>query len=128
MREQLISFGPIFSNFNQIAKLKKELYKIKNGELKQSRIDCFEASKEMLQLLKITFEDIVGEIFTEIEIFKPSENYPPHIDGNGISFFIGLESGKFLIESTEYQISPFVLYKFDDRKLHNSNFCSIMLK
>jgi hypothetical protein len=67
-------------------------------------------------------------MFESMEVFYPKENYPDHIDGGGTSYFIALEDGVFKIEGVTYNISPFVLYAFEDSKPHNSNMCAIMLK
>lgn len=127
----LISYGSISKDFKVIAHLSKLLKKIKNNEIEQHRVDCYS-----IDSLSEYVKNIVNEKFIEnnlkipqnIEVFYPSENYPSHIDEGGISYFIGLENGNFLIENILYPIVPFVLYSFDDSKLHNTDFGAIMLK
>lgn len=122
----LASYGAVSKNFAIMAKLKKELQKVKAGLTPQHRVDCYNITdilclREKFLNLKIKFPE-------NVEIFYPSENYPPHSDGGGISYFIPLESGNFYIDGISYPVVPFVLYSFDDGVLHNTNFCAIMLK
>jgi hypothetical protein len=123
----LISYGAVTTNFAQIAVMKRLSEKIKSSELKSgNRLDCYPT----------VFSDFYQEKFTDcdldvpnsIEVFAPSDNYPPHIDDGGTSYFIPLEKGNFSIDGISYPIVPFVLYAFEDGKLHNSDFCSIMFK
>jgi hypothetical protein len=122
----LISYGAISKDFKGIAQLKKQMFKVKNGEIEQHRVDCYKITDT--KIFETKFTDLGVEIPREIEIFYPSEKYPSHVDGGGISYFVALESGNFYIDGITYPIVPFVLYAFDDGKLHNTDFCAIMLK
>lgn len=126
MKESLISYGAITEDFVAIAKYKKYLEKIKNGSIKQHRVDCYE-TRYILEVAH-KFVALGIEVPKNVEIFWPSDNYPPHKDQGGLSYFIPLESGEFYIDNVSYPIVPFVLYAFDDGKLHNTNFAAIMLK
>lgn len=126
----LTSYGAISSDFPIIAQLSKLLKKIDRKELEEIRLDCYP-----VVLSEKTREEIVNKFVTNgidfpstQEIFKPSKNYPSHRDGGGISYFIPLEEGCFTIENVNYPIVPFVLYAFEDSKLHNTDFGAIMLK
>lgn len=122
----LNSYGAITKDFKVIAKLKKYLEKINNKQLNQTRLDCYKVEER--EVIYDLFDKLSLPVPIAIEIFKPSDNYPVHIDGGGISYFIPLESGLFFIEGVNYPIVPFVLYSFNDGMLHNSNFSSIMIK
>lgn len=122
----LTSYGMVFTDFKHIAKYRKILEKIQNGELEQTRVDCYPL--EMSDEIRGKFSSSCLALPTEIEIFCPSDNYPSHVDEGDISYFIALESGTFTIGGVDYIITPFVLYRFFDGLLHNSDFCSIMLK
>lgn len=122
----LNSYGAITKDFKVIAKLKKYLEKINNKQLNQTRLDCYKIEER--EVIYDLFDKLSLPVPIAIEIFKPSDNYPVHIDGGGISYFIPLESGLFFIEGVNYPIVPFVLYSFNDGIAHNSNFCSIMIK
>jgi len=121
----MISYGAISNNFAIIAKLSRLLEKVKDGSLIQSRHDCYELTDHFF-LTK--FDELNIERPKAIEIFYPSQQYPPHIDKGGVSYFIPLENGNFYFDGITYPIVPFVLYAFEDGIIHNSNFCSIMLK
>lgn len=127
MNEQLISYGPISNEFRVLAKYKNYLDNMINEDkVPQHRLDCYRLLINYNDILD-RFSTLSLEKPTEVEIFQPSCNYPPHIDGDGVSYFIPLEEGVFQIEGVEYVVIPFVLYCFDDRKLHNTNFTAIML-
>lgn len=126
MKEQLISYGAVCQDFKIIAQLKKQMFEIKNNKINQHRIDCYKILDT--KILNIKFDNLGIELPKNIEIFYPSDKYPPHIDEGGISYFIALESGNFYIDGITYPIVPFILYAFDDGKLHNTDFCAIMLK
>lgn len=121
-----VCFGAVTEKFSSIANLKKELNKIKTGAVAPVRVDCYPYT--IGNMIYNKFKNIGLDIPQEGEIFYPSEVYPPHIDGEGFSYFIPLESGNFTIDGVVYPIVPFVLYGFDDRKLHNTDFCAIMLR
>jgi hypothetical protein len=125
-RFRLLSYGHISTDFKVMAKLKKVMIKIKNGEIEQHRIDCYKFTDT--NLLEGKFKDLGINFPNNVEIFYPSDKYPSHIDEGGISYFIALENGEFYIDGVSYPIVPFVLYAFDDGKLHNTDFCAIMLK
>ena len=128
---ELISYGSISKDFKIMAQLTKILNKIKNKELEQSRIDCYSLNHIPLSVIVSINNKFEGKSLPlpkQMEIFYPSENYPSHTDDGGTSYFIGLESGNFIIENVSYPIVPFVLYAFEDSKLHNTNFAAIMLK
>lgn len=124
----LTSYGLIGPDFKTYAKLRKMLDKIKSGAVAQHKVDCYPCDE--LQLINTTFEKFGIRPPKNIEVFYPSERYPSHTDGpeGGESFFIPLESGDFLYDGVSYPIVPFVLYSFDDGRLHNTNFASIMIK
>ncbi len=128
----LISYGSISKDFKIMAQLTNLFNKIKFSDIKETRLDCYDISKHFSIAVKESidkkFNDIKINIPTNIEVFYPSVNYPSHVDGGGISYFIPLEEGLFLIEGVNYSIVPFVLYAFEDCKLHNTNFGAIMLK
>lgn len=128
----LISYGSVSKDFKIIAQLSKLLTKIKNGEIPQDRLDCYSVDKNISTNLKgeiyNKFKSSNLDIPTSSEVFLPSMNYPSHVDEGGTSYFIPLEEGRFLIENVSYLIVPFVLYAFEDSKLHNTNFGAIMLK
>ena len=127
----LISYGSISKDFKVIAQMSKLLKRVKNKEIEQHRVDCYTVDS-----LSTHAKNEITEKFREnnidtpknMEVFYPSENYPSHIDEGGISYFIALENGKFLIEDVSYPIVPFVLYSFEDSKPHNTDFGAIMLK
>jgi hypothetical protein len=128
---ELISYGSISKDFKVMAQLTIILNKIKNNEIEQSRVDCYSLNqlpKSALVEIDKKFNEKNLSIPKQIEIFYPSQNYPSHTDDGGTSYFIGLESGEFLIGDVNYPIVPFVLYAFEDSKLHNTNFAAIMLK
>ena len=126
---ELISYGSIAKDFKVMAQLTKLLAKVKNGEVTQNRVDCYNiTSQSILDSIIIKFKDVNLDLPISSEIFLPSTNYPSHIDEGGISYFIPLEEGKFLIGGVFYPIVPFVLYAFEDSKPHNTNFGAIMLK
>lgn len=123
----LVSYGPVSKDFKTIAGLKKQMLKVKAGEVEQHRVDCypFRVNSELINKFNEELRISLPESF---EIFYPSEKYPPHVDEGGTSYFIPLESGNFFIDGVSYPIVPFVLYGFDDGKLHNTDFCAVMLK
>lgn len=125
----LISYGSVSKDFKVMTQLKNLLTKIKQGEIKQFRLDCYPIpSKSIIESITRKFEVLEIPMFENIEVFCPSTNYPSHVDEGGTSYFIALENGFFLIENVNYPIVPFVLYSFEDSKLHNTNFGAIMLK
>ena len=123
----LISYGAITEDFKDIARLKKRLKNINNKQSNEIRLDCYSFLDDRDIICRL-FEKLKLPAPLAFEIFKPSENYPPHTDGGNTSYFIPLESGTFFIGNINYPIVPFVLYSFNDGIPHNSNFCSIMLK
>lgn len=123
----LTSYGAISNDFKVIAQLKKQLQKVKSGEIIQHRVDCYKIENINALITKFTHE-LKIDMPKNVEIFYPSDKYPAHTDEGGISYFIALESGNFYIEGVNYPIVPFVLYSFDDGRLHNTDFCAIMLK
>lgn len=125
---ELISYGSISKNFSDIAKLSNFFKKIKNKDIKQTRLDCYELNLDLHPILNRKWNDCNMKLVFNIEIFYPSQNYPDHTDNGGISYFIPLEEGIFTISNVNYPIVPFVLYSFEDSKLHNTNFGAIMLK
>ena len=128
---ELISYGSISNDFKIMAQLTKFLNKIKNGDIEQTRVDCYSLDTLNVSIIvKIyhKFKDKGLPNPQDMEVFYPIENYPSHTDDGGTSYFIGLESGNFIIENVSYPIVPFVLYAFEDSKLHNTNFAAIMLK
>lgn len=125
----LISYGSVSKDFKIMAQLTNLLSKIKQGEVKQFRLDCYAiSSKSIIESITIKFEVSGIPMFDSVEVFCPSTNYPSHIDEGGTSYFIALEKGNFLIGNVSYPIVPFVLYAFEDSKLHNTDFGAIMLK
>lgn len=124
----LISYGSISKDFKVIARLSKLLVKIKNGEVSQIRLDCFPTGGKETEEINNKFKECDLPSPKSSEVFLPSINYPSHVDEGGISYFIPLEEGKFLIENVSYPVVPFVLYAFEDSKPHNTNFGAIMLK
>lgn len=121
-----ISYGQVSKDFKTLAKLFIQLNKVKNKEVPQTKVDCYLFTG--IDLLQPKFTDINLPMPKDMEIFHPSMKYPPHTDKGGLSYFIPLESGIFSIDGVDYPVVPFVLYAFDDGKLHNTNFCAIMLK
>jgi len=124
---ELISYGAITEDFKDITKLKRYLKNINNKQSNEIRLDCYSFINDR-EIIYRLFEKLKLPVPLAFEIFKPSDNYPPHVDEGGISYFIPLESGTFFIGNINYPIVPFVLYAFNDGIPHNSNFCSIMLK
>lgn len=125
----LISYGSVSKDFKIIAQLSKLLTKIKNGEIRETRLDCYPLTSNSIAVdITKKFETEKIPVFNSVEVFLPSINYPSHVDEGGTSYFIPLEEGNFLIESVSYPIVPFVLYAFEDSKPHNTNFGAIMLK
>jgi len=124
----LISYGSVSKDFKIIARLSKLLMKIKNDEIAQIRLDCYPTGGNGLEEINAKFKDSGLGTPKSSEVFLPSINYPSHVDEGGISYFIPLEEGRFLIENVSYPIVPFVLYAFEDSKPHNTNFGAIMLK
>lgn len=128
----LISYGSISKDFKIIAQLSKLLLKIKNEGVSQNRLDCYSIHNHISDKAQNTIYDKFtrSKLTTpeSVEIFIPSVNYPSHTDEGGVSYFIPLEEGRFLIENVSYPIVPFVLYAFEDSKPHNTNFGAIMLK
>lgn len=122
----LISYGAVTERFKVMAGLIKKMKSIKNGEIEQTRVDCYEF--EYFTDLLEKFKNKGINVPKDIEIFCPSDNYPPHVDSGGTSYFIPLEKGNFYIDGINYPVVPFVLYSFDDGEPHNTDFCSIMLK
>jgi hypothetical protein len=122
----LLSYGAVSNDFKFIAQLKKVMIQVKNGDLKPHRLDCYEFTNT--KVIENKFINLELEIPRNIEIFYPSDKYPSHIDEGGVSYFIALESGNFYIDGVTYRVVPYVLYAFDDGKLHNTDFCAIMLK
>ena len=123
----LIVYGAVAEDFKTIAYLKNQMTKIKDGLIKKHRLDCYNLEKipgEIVSKLK----DCKINLTQDFEVFLPSEKYPPHCDEGGISYFIPLESGTFYIGGVNYPVVPFVLYAFEDSRLHNTDFCAIMLK
>lgn len=126
MKTQLICHCPITDNFVKIAKYKKYLDRVQKGEVKPHRVDCYPLDINIDEIYDF-FQNNGQPIPKNIELFSPSSNYPPHIDGEGISYFIPLKDGEFQIEGVIYKITPFVLYSFDDCCMHNTNFPAIMI-
>lgn len=125
----LISYGSVSKDFKVMAQLTNLLNSIKQGEVKQFRLDCYVIpSKSVIKSITTKFEALDIPMFESIEVFYPSTNYPSHVDEGGTSYFIALENGNFLIENVSYPIVPFVLYAFEESKLHNTDFGAIMLK
>lgn len=122
----LISYGAVSKDFKVIAQLKKQMYKVKNNEIEPHRVDCYKITDRTPFDTKFT--DLGMTLPKNIEIFNPSDKYPSHTDDGGISYFVALESGNFYIDGITYPVVPFVLYAFDDGKLHNTDFCAVMLK
>lgn len=124
----LVSYGAATSDFKVIARLTNQMNKIKIGQAIPHRCDCYQVEgnshQEFLDKIKL----ITGMFPQNVEIFYPSDNYPPHTDEGGLSFLVPLESGVFTIDGTDHSVDPFVLYGFEDGKLHNTDFCAIMLK
>lgn len=126
---ELISYGAVSSDFKVMAQMTSLLNKIKQGEIKETRLDCYAVSSlNIIEHINKKFERIHFSHPTNIEVFLPSKNYPSHVDEGGVSYFIPLEEGIFSISGVNYPIVPFVLYAFSDSKLHNTNFGAIMLK
>lgn len=126
---ELISYGAVSSDFKIMAQMTSLLNKIKQGEIKKTRLDCYAVtSLNITEHINKKFEKINFPHPTNIEVFLPSKNYPSHTDEGGTSYFIALEEGIFSISGVNYPIVPFVLYAFEDSKLHNTNFGAIMLK
>lgn len=129
---ELISYGAVSSDFKVMAQLSKLLDKIRNGEIEKRRLDCYQftenVSVAVSGAVRSKFDNCSLKIPTSLEVFVPSKNYPSHVDDGGISYFIGLEEGVFTISNVSYPIVPFVLYSFEDSKLHNTTFGAIMLK
>lgn len=123
----LTSYGAVTDDFRTIAYLKNQMSKIKSGGIASHRVDCYHLEKIPGAIVG-KLKEIGCTLTKELEVFLPSDNYPPHVDDGGQSYFIPLESGYFYIDGVNYPIVPFVLYGFDDGKLHNTDFCAIMLK
>lgn len=127
----LISYGAVSTDFKIIATLNKLNSKIEAGEFQEHRLDCYkfyEYSDKLNDALKDKFRNRGLIPYISAEVFKPTKNYPAHCDEGGTSYFIPLEEGCFSIENVNYPIVPFVLYAFEDSKLHNTDFSAIMLK
>lgn len=127
----LISYGSVTTDFKLIAQLNGLIKKANTGELKKTRLDCFRIEGVISHALNDAIEKKLAENKLEIlefELFKPTKNYPSHVDEGGTSYFIPLEEGTFVIGDVHYPIVPFVLYGFEDSMLHNTNFGAIMLK
>lgn len=126
---EFISYGAVSSDFKVMAQMSKTLTLIKEGALPQTRVDCYELhSTNIKYAINKKFTDCNINLPEQCEIFLPSKNYPAHTDEGGISYFIALEEGVFSISGVNYPIVPFVLYSFEDSKLHNTDFGAIMLK
>lgn len=125
----LTSYGAVSTDFKIIALLSR-LYE-KTSDIKPHRLDCYNVddySDKLNDAIKLKFKESELKPYGSKEVFKPSKNYPSHKDEGGISYFIPLEEGWFTIENVNYPIVPFVLYGFEDSKLHNTDFGAIMLK
>lgn len=126
---EFISYGAVSSDFKVMVQMTSLLNKIKQGEIKERRLDCYIIpSLNIIEHINKKFESINFQHPTNVEVFIPSINYPAHTDEGGTSYFIPLEEGIFSISGVNYPIVPFVLYAFEDSKLHNTNFGAIMLK
>jgi hypothetical protein len=131
---ELTVYGGITTKFKIIAQLVKLCKRIKNKELNEtsSRLDCHDFKSNVYDgvysELEKKFTFLKLKMFINSEIFYPTQNYPPHTDEGGISYFIPLEEGTFQINGINYPVIPFILYSFEDSNPHNSNFVSIMLK
>ena len=121
-----VCLGTVTEKFQTIARLKKEMLRIKQGLVEQTRLDCYPYIMGSYIFKK--FEKIGLTVPKESEIFYPSDKYPSHTDSGGTSYMIPLEQGLFTINGVSHPVIPFVLYGFDDGKLHNTDFCAIMLK
>lgn len=124
----LVVYGAITEDFKIMAQLKKRMISIKSGQVKEHRVDCYSGGNYVPDYIVDKFDSIGIPSPKDVEIFNPSEKYPPHHDRGGISYFIPLESGTFYIGGVNYPVVPFVLYAFEDSRLHNTDFCAIMLK
>ena len=124
----LIVYGAVTEDFVIIAQLKKKMLKVKSGQVEEHRVDCYSMGDDIPHYIMDKFERMGVPSPKGGEIFNPSEKYPPHHDRGGISYFIPLESGTFYIGGVNYPVVPFVLYAFEDSRLHNTDFCAIMLK
>lgn len=125
----LISYGAVTKSFTYMAQMAKFLRKQKNGELVETRLDCYsDIPRNLVNVIITKFEKEKLPAPDEMELFVPTMIYPNHVDGGGMSYFIALEEGIFTIGGVNYIITPFVLYAFEDSKEHNSNFGSIMIK
>lgn len=122
----LVSYGAITKDFKVMAGLTKRMNEIKNGKIEAHRLDCYPIGT--VPDINRKFESIGHPQPQNMEIFMPSANYPSHVDEGGMSYFIPLEEGIFTIDDVDYMITPFVLYAFEDGKLHNTLLCAIMLK
>jgi hypothetical protein len=124
----LVSYGSIIEDFKSLAQIKNQIKQMKSGMVKQHRLDCYYFEKNPNCVINKMKEIGKLPLQSYIEVFIPSDNYPPHKDEGGTSYFIPIESGEFFIDGVNYPVIPFVLYGFDDGKLHNTNFPAIMLK
>lgn len=128
--EVLISYGSISKDFKIFAELRKFLVKVKSGEIKEHRLDCYPtdplSNNIIVQIANKVADSNLGDP-TNIELFYPSNDYPPHVDGEGRSCFVALERGQFYIDGVTYDVVPFVLYGFDHSLPHNTNFPSLMI-
>lgn len=125
----LTIYGSVSKKFKILAQLTKLLATIKSGAIIQTRLDCYNITNNLIfETINKKFIECNLQSFKQIEVFLPSQKYPSHIDEGGLSYFIPLESGNFLIDGVNYPVIPFVLYSFNDGELHNSDFGSIMLK
>jgi hypothetical protein len=89
---KLISYGSVSTNFSFMTGLSKLVTEIKFGDVKETRRDCYDAPQLLssFQLRELTNkfrEESLPEI-KSLEIFYPKISYPPHVDGEGISYFI----------------------------------------
>lgn len=124
----LICYGQVTEKFKCFAGLTNMLKNIRLGQIKQSRVDCYPIDNVPIYLSNKIKKCKIELIEDSFEIFVPTQNYPSHVDEGGVSYFVPLEGGLFFIDGVSYPVVPFVLYGFDDGKLHNSNFGSIMIK
>lgn len=122
----LMVYGPVSTDFKDIAKLKNQAIKIKSGQVQQHRLDCYRLDNT--RLFHELFARLNIQMPENVEVFWPSDNYTAHTDEGGTSYFVPLESGFFYIDGVSYPVVPFVLYAFNDGVRHNTDFCAVMLK
>lgn len=131
MKKPELSFhGQIQTHFGFYLKSLRIATEIRQGKHSERRRMCYSANL----LGEGAYEAIASKLevqpeLLEMEIFFPTEDFPPHVDGEGESFMIPLED--FCVAKicgTNHSLLPWGIYSFDDRLPHSTHGVILMIR